>query len=213
MSNETNNSKSNPANNPANNNDRTLSEISHLFLSSVRDRQTNGAARPQRTPPQQQPQQQSPQPRAATPARDVMDLTNEEIRQVFDAHDVAHPAQPESRSSIRSFDDNGNNLPPATAVIASHLNGSQRQRVREYAAHLCKSGERIGLIEIDASEFRLSCFELGSGPSAAESSVCDQLDGRRMSEALEEMSWDVDRWLVNLPNPRLPEARMLLRLD
>ena len=30
---------------------QSLSDISHLFLSSVRDRQTGGAARPQRTPP------------------------------------------------------------------------------------------------------------------------------------------------------------------
>src|SRR3954465_11236444 len=34
--------------------DRSLSEISHLFLSSVRDRQTNGAPRPLRRPPSAQ---------------------------------------------------------------------------------------------------------------------------------------------------------------
>ena len=33
---------------------RPLSEIGHLFLSSVRQRQTNGAQRPQRTPPPSQ---------------------------------------------------------------------------------------------------------------------------------------------------------------
>ena len=30
---------------------RSLSEISHLFLSSVRDKQTNGSPRPMRVPP------------------------------------------------------------------------------------------------------------------------------------------------------------------
>ena len=32
-------------------NPRSLSDISHLFLSSVRERQTGSSARPQRTPP------------------------------------------------------------------------------------------------------------------------------------------------------------------
>ena len=31
--------------------DKTLSEISHLFLSSIREKQTNGAPRPQRKGP------------------------------------------------------------------------------------------------------------------------------------------------------------------
>src|SRR5688572_33249783 len=31
---------------------KTLSEISHLFLSSIRDKQTNGSPMPKRTPPQ-----------------------------------------------------------------------------------------------------------------------------------------------------------------
>ena len=41
--------------------------------------------------------------------------------------------------------------------------------------------------------------------------MCDALDGRRMSETLDEMSWDVDRWLLNVPNPRQSEARAILR--
>jgi hypothetical protein len=36
-------------------------------------------------------------------------------------------------------------------------------------------------------------------------------DAREMSEALDELAWDIDRWLLLLPNPRLPEARQLLR--
>src|SRR5947199_7979455 len=49
---------------------RTLSEISHLFLSSVRERQTGGATRPVRKPP--------------SASRDLdADLTPEEFAQVL----------------------------------------------------------------------------------------------------------------------------------
>src|SRR3954469_13847521 len=40
---------------------KTLSEISHLFLSSIREKQTNGAPRPTRTPPSQAPAQSNSQ--------------------------------------------------------------------------------------------------------------------------------------------------------
>src|SRR5205823_3512448 len=48
-----------------------LSEISHLFLSSVRERQTNGAPRPVRKPP-------APPAVPATPSDSIDDLTPEE---------------------------------------------------------------------------------------------------------------------------------------
>lgn len=176
---------------------QSLSDISHLFLSSVRDRQTGGAARPQRTPPKTENH-------ADLPA----DLTPEEFAQVIGGNESEIPG---ATKSDHADQDSPDRLPPISAVIAPHLNGTQRVRVREYAAHLCKSGERVGLIELDASEFRVSCFELGSSETPTESAVCDALDGRRMSETLDEMSWDVDRWLLNVPNPRLTEARAILR--
>lgn len=176
---------------------QSLSDISHLFLSSVRDRQTGGAARPQRTPPNRENRTEPP-----------VDLTPEEFAHVIGADEAEIPGATKSNHHEQESPDR---LPPISAVIAQHLNGSQRDRVREYAAHLCKSGERVGLIELDASEFRVSCFELGSTETPTESAVCDALDGRRMSETLDEMSWDVDRWLLNVPNPRLNEARAILR--
>lgn len=180
--------------------DPTLSEISHLFLSSVRDRQTGGpTSRPKRTPPGQPVQP----PRA----EHAIDLTPEEFAEVFGTNDGAQ-YQAEEKSS----DGAGESIPQVTAVIAAHLNGHQNQRVKEYAAHLCKSGQRVGVIEIDASEFRLSFFELGNSNGAnGASQTINELDGRRMAEALAELSWDVDRWLLHVPNPRLTEARSLLR--
>src|SRR3989442_317610 len=43
-------------------NPRSLSDISHLFLSSVRERQTGTSARPQRTPPPKQEPRESIEP-------------------------------------------------------------------------------------------------------------------------------------------------------
>jgi hypothetical protein len=182
--------------------DPTLSEISHLFLSSVRDRQTGGpTSRPKRTPPAQPVQP----PRA----EHAIDLTPEEFAEVFGTADGA-----QDQSQEQSSDRDAASVPQVTAVIAAHLNGHQNQRVREYAAHLCKSGQRVGIIEVDASEFRLSFFELGNSSGAGANGApqtINELDGRRMAEALAELSWDVDHWLLHVPNPRLTEARSLLR--
>src|SRR5688500_265580 len=156
---------------------RPLSEISHLFLSDVRDRQTNGVPRPQRIPPkpadakdaaalQQQQQQPPPQPQPpkahgpVAPGRrgTSVDLTPEEFAEVADGFD-ASPARP---------------MPPVTAIIGAHLNGKQFDRAKEYARHLASQKQRVGLIELDASEFRLMCFEPGvpfahlPDPSSAE---------------------------------------------
>ena len=164
---------------------KSLSEISHLFLSSVRDRQTNGAKPPQRTPP---------------PHDESIDLTPEEFAQVYGS---AQPVTEPQRKSV-----------PVTALISAHLNGKQFDRVKEYARHLASRSGRVGLIEADASELRLMCFEPGApAMTTAEpdpaSTEC--AEPRRMSEALEEMNWDVERWLLLLPNPRTCEARALLR--
>jgi len=164
---------------------RPLSEISHLFLSSVRDRQTGGAQRPQRTPP---------------PRSDLtIDLTPEEFAQVYgDPTDAGQMP----RKSV-----------PMTAVIAAHLNGTQFDRARQYARHLAGQIGRVGLIELDGSELRLTSFEPDAPGAAgeAEAPPPECAEPRQMTEALEEMNWDVSRWLLLLPNPRTPEAKALLR--
>jgi hypothetical protein len=74
------------------------------------------------------------------------------------------------------------------------------------------------LIEVDASEFRVLCFD--KHPADASSAAAGDppeahaecsFDPRRMNEVLEELSWDVQRWLLVLPTPRVPESRALLR--
>jgi hypothetical protein len=199
MSDQPNNSDA-PNNDRAKDPNRPLSEISHLFLSSIRDRQTNGAARPVRKPPTDGKADGNTPAKPPLPDHSI-DLTPEEFAQVYGG------AQASDREE---------NLPEVTAVIAAHLNGRQIDRVREYAAHLSATHGRIGLIELDSSEFRLMLFErqpdtANAAIEEAAFSAPERLDPKRMTEALEELNWDVDRWLLLLPVPRTPEARDLLR--
>src|SRR5688572_4696659 len=168
------------------NDHRPLSEISHLFLSSVRDKTTGGQPRPQRTPP---------------PKNVSMDLTPEEFAQVFGAGEDENPADV-ARGEAR--------VHQVTAVIAPHLNGHSRERITEYARHLASDGTRIGMIEVDGSEFRVACFDRFNSAGSPEAeqtqevSIAECFDPRQMTEVLEEMAWDVQRWLLVLPQPRVP---------
>src|SRR6266498_2260024 len=93
---------------------RSISEISHLFLSSVRDKQTGGTPRPVRTPPKSAGEP-NVSPAMPTPS---IDLTPEEYAQVFagGAEATAHDS-----ADVR--------IPPVTAIIAQHLNGRAAERV------------------------------------------------------------------------------------
>jgi hypothetical protein len=162
---------------------RSLSEISHLFLSSVRDRHTDGAPPPNRKPPKRTDL--------------TIDLTPEEFAQVYGEAPSAGPR----RKRV-----------PIAAVIGAHLNGRQFDRVKEYARHRAAGGGRVGLIELDASELRLMCFDaMGHADGLQPELAPECAEPREMAEAMEEMNWDVEQWLVLLPNPRTPEARAILR--
>ncbi len=167
--------------------DRKLSEISHLFLSSIRQKASNGQTPPRRIPPGQK-------------ADFGNDLTPEELAGVS-----TEEAQAENP------DRDGAPVPQITALIASHLNGKQLDRAKQYARHLTADGSRIGLIEVDASEFRLMCFGSGESQAQPEPETVESFESRRMIEAINEMSCDVDEWLLLLPAPRTPEARTILR--
>ncbi len=95
------------------------------------------------------------------------------------------------------------------AVLAPHLNGRQGQCVRQYARHLAAEGSRVGLIELDGSRLQVSCFEQGGQTSEAAPLQITQM--RPIVEALQEMNWDVNQWVLSIAHPRTPEARALLR--
>jgi len=181
----------------ASNEHRPLSQISHLFLSSVRDKAIGGAARPVRTPP--------PVPAVSPPKNVSLDLTPEEFAQVFGAGED-EPDDASSHSDVTARN--------VTALITNHLTSNHQERVIEYARHLANDGTRVGMIQVDPSEFRVMCFDRFTGPEAEAPDVqppAECFDARQMAEVLSELSWDVQRWLLVLPQARVPEARVLLR--
>jgi hypothetical protein len=163
---------------------RPLSEISHLFLSNIRKRQTAGASMPRRTPPP-----------PLRPSRSD-ELSEEEMAL------VGAPAAPSD----------GIQLPPVSAVIAGHLNGKATEQTRRLARHLAAAGQRVGLMELDGSELRLLRYQRTDNLSLdyeAEPVTCT--DSRSAVDALVELSCELDCWLLRVVNPRVPEARTLLR--
>lgn len=178
---------------------RTLSEISHLFLSDVRDRHTGGAPRPQRVPPGQRPPAEPGDP--VTPSRNT-DAVPGPNSGFFSADDEAadHDAAP---------------APPVTAIIAAHFGGLQPARVRQYARHLAAQIGRVGLIEIDGADLRIACFELACDATDrhfddAPFPESEVHDPRSLAEAIEELDWDVRHWLLAASNLRAPEIRSLM---
>lgn len=165
---------------------RRLSEISHLFLSEVRAKQTGNAPRPVRRPP------------GSFNGDASIDLTPEEFAHVFE--DCDPNAVPRKQYK------------PVRVVVAHHLGESMGQRVRELAGMLCQDGSRVGIIYADAGEVRLCCVEHNphNGP-VAEDFPTEPLEAQRIEQALTEMDQDVDEWLLLLPDSHCVESRAILR--
>lgn len=161
-----------------------LSEISHLFLSDVRDRHTDGAPRPQRKAP-------------GTFSGDVsVDLTPEEFARSFGGETAA-----------ASFK-------PVRAVIAHHLGEKMAERVRDFAAAVTGPAGRCGIIYAAAGDVRIGLVEQVEGPVADnvdDEPAVEAMDPIRLHETLVELNCDVDAWLLVLPDPRENGARELLK--
>lgn len=160
---------------------QTLSEISHLFLSSVRDRATGGQGRPVRVPP--------------ASGGDI-DLSSQELAEVF----VAGTHQDDAAS-----------VAPATVVLSAHLGDRQRTWVHAYARWLAGQGQRIGLIELDSASCRISCLEPSLDAPEPVADPVEQFTVQQINDAMVELNADVDQWILWLPNPRLIEAQSLLK--
>ena len=172
-------------------NPRSLSDISHLFLSSVRERQTGSSVRPQRTPP---PKME---------ARENRDSREAELPPGELPHALKNsPEEPTEPCPV----------PPVRAIIASHLGSRQFDAVRSYARSLASSGRRIGLIWIDVSEFALLTYEPDERVhDEPHRSTNDCFDARVMREAVAELNCDLECWILAVANPRVAEGRALLK--
>jgi hypothetical protein len=158
-----------------------LREISHLFLSSVRQRQTGNAAPPRRIAPAQ---------RTDSP----VDLTPEEI-----AH-VAGMSRAQERGLALSV----------TVVLGSHFESSLSQRAGEYAAHLARSAGRVGLVEADSRTIAVTVFDSAAN-SIGSDHLETSSDARRLAGAMNELARDVDHWLLALPATRLAATHDLMQ--
>ena len=162
---------------------RRMSEISHLFLSDVRDKQTGGAPRPQRTPP------------GAFHGDVSIDLTPEEFAKTFENG----PSDSERAIAFK----------PVQAVLAHHLGERMPAHVRHFAASLCGGNDRVGIVYANAENIRIACVDhhdAESDPIETES-----FDADRVREVLVELNQDVACWLIVLPDPRDANARELLK--
>ncbi|HWE04009.1 MAG TPA: hypothetical protein VG326_16510 [Tepidisphaeraceae bacterium] len=190
---------------------QSLSEISHLFLSGVREKHNNGSPRPVRIGPGQFQPTKPPEPASKAPA--PIPSPAAILQPQFS------PADEEPDTESVSFDqrspldtDPAPRTPPISALLSVHLNERQFEYIKDYARHLASIHGRIGLIEVGLTEFRLMSFEAGHSLldpdlEEIESSQCQS--SAELSDALQEMNWDVDRWLVAMPNPRTAEARSM----
>jgi hypothetical protein len=172
---------------------RSLSDISHLFLSSVRERATGSAALPRRKPPVRQPS---------------VDLTPEEFRHVLGLEEEGAAAK--QMEAVQGSHDESH-VPPIKAIIASHLGAGQVEAAKRYGRNLASAGKRVGLIVVDASEFSLFTFDASAPNTQSTIEETSSFDTRAMKDAVNELSCDIDQWLLLAMNPRLGEARSLLR--
>lgn len=158
---------------------KPLSEISHLFLSHLREQAGEGRARPVRIPP------------GSKPATAGDDLSADELGQLDGPVDVVRRKR-------------------VTGIIGHHLNGHLVDRSMQFASALASTGERVGIVLIDSSEFRLLIAEKPMREGSSEEAGV--LDSRRMSDALLELNEDVDRWLLVTLDPRCNTSRGLMEI-
>lgn len=180
----------------------SLSDIGHLFLSSIRERHTGGAPPPLRRGP-------------GAPPPGSIDLSPEEFAKSFHdentQNDGATPAHSHANPDAAPSTEEPARLAPVSVLLASHLGVSAARRSAEYAAHLARAGRRVGLIEIDAALLRVTVFEKNEGSQPVpELPEQREWSTRQVSNALEELSWDVPCWLLSVSNLRSSEARALL---
>ena len=154
---------------------RPLSEIGHLFLSSLRDQHLGARPRPGgcrracggNKLPGRRMRWASPRPGPnATPPPPPAQRQHRHdaggVHPVVRADRTA--GRPDGRPGHGCRGANPASSPSAPSPPSSpgHLTGTQLDRARQYARHLAARDGRIGLIELDASEFRLMCFEPGA---------------------------------------------------
>jgi hypothetical protein len=209
---------------------RPLSEISHLFLSSVREQaQASRPTRPQRIPPGAPRLPSNPAPIEAdfiAPTQSHNDGATTSSYSPITPTPVGSDPDPTPKGPLwedqlaQSLRSASTVAPVAlddvkrrrvTAIVTAHLSGSLIDRVHQYARELCEGDTRVGVIFVDGSEFRLTLVE-AIDPESSSAQVNEVLDDRKMTESLMELNADVSRWLLVMSDARSGEARSLMSM-
>jgi hypothetical protein len=191
---------------------RSLSEISHLFLSSIRDAAGEDRRRPNRLPPGanrsgvNRPGSEHAEAPHAEGLHDATDL----------ASGMIGPMSGDELSAMEAFDgmEDQSTRRRVTAVVTAHGDAELDDHVARFAGDLARNGARVGVVFLDSADIHIWLADAGDAPTSVdpeEGDVLDHIDARRISETLNELNHDVDRWLLVLPEPRRPEARTLLQ--
>ena len=159
---------------------RRLSDISHLFLSDVRKKQTGDDARPARTPP------------GGFTGDVSVDLTPEEFANMMTPTPAGGPA-----------------FKPLRAVIAHHFGETMTDRVRDLAVATSGDGP-VGVIYADGGTVRVCFVDPRDADDGAEEAVTEPLNTARLREVLVELDQDVKQWLLVLPDHRSPDTQAVL---
>ena len=177
---------------PTPNSRPSLSEISHLFLTELRQRQTNGAARPARKPPGEA------MPRAeALPPVAGGDEKPAEIAVGSGAGEETETISPARRS--------------ISLVIAHHLGAAAARGALDYARHVAATSGPVALIELAEEGLRISSLEASAPEGDLPGAVAaEAVNFKVISHALEELSWDIGNWLIFLPAPRSQGAQEII---
>jgi len=191
---------------------RPLSEISHLFLSSIRDQgqSDSSAPRPVRVPPGgKKPVEVPPSQRPEARPQTSIDMTPDEFARMFDLPSAAT----DSHRSPASLMDSAVKEPTRASMVAmvsSEPVGDRLYRARMIASNMVAHGVRMGVLLIDQGEVRAMRLEFGDVDSGVD--CVEMIDERQMSEALLELDSDIDQWLMITGDIRAAESRDAIRL-
>src|SRR5437588_7764611 len=162
---------------------QSLNEISHLFLSSVRERQMDGAPRPQRIP------LGGMRVESSRPSHSI-DMTPEEFAREF----------PEPSADLLAPEEtDADPVKPLAIALGTHFGAEYRERVFAYARHLGRTAGRVGLIFADDTTIQLVCFDK-TEETGIEPEPTPDVD--TFVSILSELNCDVNRWLIASTNPR-----------
>ena len=170
------------SNNGHSNNGSNRRHLSEISHLFLSEIRTNGQAapRPRRTPPGHVP---------------VEEQSKESVKE---------QAAPNASAFV------GRATTPVTAVVGARLDRSFVRRTLSHAGAIAADGAGpVGVAVVEATRLEIYTVHEGDVPAEGDEPL-HTINPLEIGDAVGELACDVARWLVVLPDPRLPQARRLL---